>query len=296
VARILISTPVLDGCLDPLGEHVLIRGEPGADADAEALLCGPTHGVDAETQARTPRLRVIAVAGAGSDAVDHAAAEARGISVLTAGEGLVETTADLAFGLIIAASRLMGEAQARLRAGTWEGWRFVEPDLGRDVHGATLGLVGFGAIGRAVARRAAAFDMQVVHHTRHPTKKPGWIEDLDELLAASDIVSVHVPLQASTRRLIDARRIGLLKPTAVLVNTARGAVVDERALADALHEGRLFAAGLDVYEDEPRPCARLLSAPRTILLPHIGSATMRAREAMLRGAAEKLSGFLSHDR
>jgi glyoxylate reductase len=134
--------------------------------------------------------------------------------------------------------------------------------------------------------------MTVLHHSRHPTGQSGWTEDLDALLAASDIVSIHVPLNDSTHRLIDRRRIGLLKPTAVLVNTARGAVLDEQALAEALHEGRLFAAGLDVYEDEPRPIAQLLSAPRAVLLPHIGSATLRTRQAMLRGAAEKLSALL----
>jgi glyoxylate reductase len=292
MARILLATPILNGCLDALAGHELIEGEPGSDSQAQALICAPTQRVDAAAQARMPHLRVIAVAGAGSDAVDHAAAEARGIPVLTAGEPLVETTADLAFGLIIAASRLMGDAEAKLRGGSWEGWRFVERDFGRDVHGATLGLVGFGSIGRAVARRAGGFEMTVLHHTRHPTNEPGWVEDLDELLAASDIVSLHVPLAESTRHLIDRRRIGLLKPSAVLVNTARGAVVDEEALADALHERRLFAAGIDVYEDEPRPSARLLSAPHAVLLPHIGSATLRTREAMLRRAAEKVGVVL----
>ncbi|HWX95497.1 MAG TPA: NAD(P)-dependent oxidoreductase [Solirubrobacteraceae bacterium] len=291
MARILIATPVLDGCLDPLAAHTLIEGEPGSDENAQALICGPMQRVDAAAQARMPHLRVIAVAGAGSDAVDHAAAASRGIPVLTSGEGLVETTADLAFGLIIAASRLMGDAAARLRGGSWRGWSFISEDFGRDVHGATLGLVGFGSIGRAVARRAGGFDMKVLHHTRHRTNEPGWIEDLDELLATSDILSIHVPLHASTRRLIDSRRIGLLRPTAVLVNTARGAVIDEDALAEALHEGRLFAAGVDVYEDEPSVSPRLLTAPRTVLLPHVGSATLRSREAMLRGAAEKVRRF-----
>jgi glyoxylate reductase len=134
--------------------------------------------------------------------------------------------------------------------------------------------------------------MTVLHHTRHPTNEPGWVEDLDELLAGSDIVSLHVPLDESTRRLIDRRRIGLLKPNAVLVNTARGAVVDEEALADALEADGLFAAGIDVYEDEPRPSERLLGAPRAVLLPHIGSATLRTREAMLRRAAEKVGAYL----
>ncbi|HEV7584732.1 MAG TPA: NAD(P)-dependent oxidoreductase [Solirubrobacteraceae bacterium] len=293
MARILIATPILDGCLDRLSQHALVEGEPGSDPDADALICAPMQRVDEAGLARMPRLRLVSVAGAGSDAVDHAAAASRGVEVLTCGEALVETTADLAFGLVIAASRLMHDAETRVRSGSWEGWGFLSGDLGRDVHGATLGLVGFGSIGRAVARRAAAFEVDVLHHTRHPTGVRGWVEGLDELLAASDILSIHVPLDESTHHLIDGRRIGLLRPTAVLVNTARGAVVDEEALAEALHAGRLFAAGLDVYADEPSVSSRLLSAPRTVLLPHIGSATLRTREAMLRCAAEKVRRFFN---
>jgi len=291
MARILISTPAIEGCLDALAGHELSEGSPGSDEAAEALICDPTQPVGSEELQRMVRLRLIAVAGAGCDRVDLAAAARRGIPVLTAGEGLVESTADLAFGLIIAASRLMSEAEARLRAGRWEGWRFLE-DFGRDVHGARLGLVGLGAIGRAVATRAAGFSMRISHHTRHPTGVPGWIADLDELLRESDIVSVHVPLSDSTRHLIDARRIALLAPSAVLVNTARGAVVEEQALAEALESGALLGAGLDVYEGEPAICPRLLSAPRTVLMPHIGSATLHARRAMLRGAAEKVASAL----
>jgi lactate dehydrogenase-like 2-hydroxyacid dehydrogenase len=292
MARILVSVPVIDGCLDDLAGHELVEGPPGSDHDAQALISDPMQTVDAAAQERMPGLRVIGVAGAGSDRVDHDAARARGVAVLTAGEGLVETTADLAFGLIIAAARLMHDGESRLRSGAWQGWTFVE-DFGRDVHGARLGLVGYGSIARAVAARAAGFEMDVSHHTRHATGEPGWVEDLDRLLAASDIVSVHVPLSRSTRGLIDGRRIALLKPTAVLVNTARGAVVDEQALAAALEEGRLFAAGLDVYENEPAPSPRLLAAPRTVLLPHVGSATLRTRRAMLAGIASKLAAFLA---
>jgi glyoxylate reductase len=292
VARILIATPMLEGCLDALAEHELVPGQPGSDALAEALVCDPTQAVDAATQARMPRLRVIGVAGAGSDAVDAAAADARGVALLTAGAALVETTADLAFGLIIAACRLMHDAEHTLRSGSWRGWSFLG-ELGRDVHGASLGLVGYGAIARAVARRAAAFEMRVRHHSRHPTGEPGYVAELDELLATSEILSVHVPLSESTRGLLDRRRIALLPPDAVLVNTSRGAVVDEDALAEALERGRLFAAGLDVYAQEPRVAARLLAAPRTVLLPHIGSATLGTRRAMLRSITEQLAAFLA---
>jgi glyoxylate reductase len=292
MARVLLSTPILRDCLDPLAAHTLVKGSPGSDPDAEALICDPTQSVDSAVQRRMPALRVIAVAGAGTDAIDREAAAERGVEVLAAGEALTETTADLAFGLIISASRLMHEAETALRAGRWGGWRFLE-EFGQDVNGATLGLVGFGSIAGAVARRAGGFGMSILHHTRHPTGLPGWVAELDELLQASDIVSVHVPLTAETHRLIDERRIRLLKPTAVLVNTSRGPVIDEDALADALTAGRLFAAGLDVYEREPRISPRLLAAPRAVLLPHVGSATLRTREAMLRGAAVKVQAFLS---
>ena len=291
MARVLLSIPALDGCLAALTAHEVIEGPPGSDSAAEGLLCSPVIPVGAEAIAAMPELRAIAVAGAGTDAIDLDAARTRGVAVLTAGEALVETTADLAFALVLAATRMTGRAEADLRAGRWQGWGFMET-FGRDVSGATLGLVGYGAIGRAVARRAAGFAMDVLHHTRTPSAEPGWREDLDSLLSDSDIVSLHVPLSDSTRGLIDARRIDLIGPSGVLVNTARGAVVDEVALASALEEGRLMAAGLDVYAHEPRVAPELLAAPRAVLLPHIGSATERTRRAMAALAAERLAAFL----
>jgi glyoxylate reductase len=291
VARVLISTPLLDGCLDPLAGHELVAGAPGSEPRADALLCAPTQPVTAEAIAAMAALRAIAVAGAGTDAIDLAAARARGVPVLTAGEPLVETTADLAFGLIIAACRQFGEAEAQLRAGDWSGWGF-DGWRGRDVHGARVGLVGYGAIGRAVARRATGFAIEVRHHTRHDTGVAGWVAELDDLLAWSEIVSLHVPLTDTTRGLIDRRRIDLIGADGVLVNTARGAVVDEPALAQALVEGRLLAAGLDVYSREPGVPPALLEAPRAVLLPHIGSATETTRRAMLRTAVEKLAAAL----
>jgi glyoxylate reductase len=294
MARVLVSIPPLDGCLDALAGHELIEGAPGSDPAAEALLCPPVMPVDRRAIVAMPALRAIALAGAGTDAVDLGAARERGIAVLTAGEALVETTADLAFALILSASRLTGEAEQALRGGSWHGWGFAHT-FGRDVSGATLGLVGYGAIGRAVARRAHGFGTSVLHHTRTDTGEPGWRPELDSLLAESDIVSLHVPLSDSTRGLIDARRIELIGAAGVLVNTARGAVVDELALAAALREGRLLGAGLDVYVHEPEVAPELLAAPRAVLLPHIGSATATTRRAMLRLAAERLAALLADE-
>jgi glyoxylate reductase len=164
------------------------------------------------------------------------------------------------------------------------------------VHGAVLGVVGFGRIGQAVARRAAGFGMEVLHHTRRDTGKVDWRGDLDRLLAESDIVTLHVPLTDETRHLIDARRLALMKRDAVLVNTSRGPVVDEEALAAALEEDTIFAAGLDVYEREPEVHPRLLAAPRTVLLPHIGSASLATRTRMAQVAAENVVAVLSGER
>jgi lactate dehydrogenase-like 2-hydroxyacid dehydrogenase len=196
---------------------------------------------------------------------------------------LDEATADVTFALILAAARRTTDAEASLRSGQWTGWQ-IDGYLGVDVHAATLALIGYGRIGKAVARRAAGFGMEVLHHTRTDTGEPGWSPDLDDLLARADIVSLHCPLTPATRHLLDRRRLALLKPTAVVVNTARGPVLDEDALADALESGSIFAAGLDVYDGEPAVSPRLLAAPHLTLLPHIGSATGATRLAMVRHA------------
>jgi glyoxylate reductase len=181
-----------------------------------------------------------------------------------------------------------------MRAG-WEGWG-INQYLGRDVHGAVLGLVGYGRIGAAVARRAGGFGMTVLHHTRRDTQVPGYTASLDTLLAEADIVSLHVPLNDATRHLIGRRELALMGRDAVLVNTARGPVVDEEALADALHDGTIFAAGLDVYEREPEVHPRLLNAPRTVLLPHIGSATQATRAKMAQMACDAVCTVLDGSR
>jgi len=283
--------------LDLLADHEVI-GPKADDApythdelvvfagECDAIVSLLTDRIDAdvlEAGARGGRLRIVANVAVGYDNIDVAAAAAHGIVVCNTPGVLDETTADTAFLLILAASRLASTAEADLRTGRWKGWGITQY-LGRDVHGAILGLVGYGRIGQAVAERAKGFGMRVVHHARRPTGAPDYMGDLDELLACADIVSLHTPGGPDTRHLIDARRLALMKPTAVLVNTARGTVVDEAALADALHDGRLFAAGLDVYEREPAIEPRLLSAPRTVLLPHVGSASEATRLNMARTA------------
>jgi len=303
MARILLTSRLPDDALDPIAGHELIMPIPGkslstgeiADSarDVEAIVCHLRDRISAAVFTSAPHLVVVATVSVGYDNVDVGAATRAGVAVCHTPGVLDDTTADLAFALILAASRLLSDSERDLRQGGWTD-RHLDGYLGRDVHGATLGLVGYGRIAQAVARRAEGFSMRVLHHARRPTGLPGLVVDLDDLLAMADVVSLHVPLTAETRHLIDARRLALMKPTAVLVNTARGPVVDEEALGAALESGRLFAAGIDVYENEPNVHPLLLAAPRTVLLPHVGSASFATRLAMARlattAAAEVLAG------
>jgi len=271
--------------LPPSPEELLER-VPGA----EGLLCLLTDRVDTPLLDACPELRAIANLAVGTDNIDLAEAERRGIAVGNTPGVLTETTADLAFALILACSRRLVEAAAAVRSGGWHTW---EPRgwLGHDVHGATLGIIGPGEIGGAVARRAAGFAMEVVLHGREP--RPGQV-DLDRLLAESDIVSLHCPLTSETRHLIDERALRAMKPTAILVNTARGEVVDPKALRRALEEGWIAGAGLDVTEPEPLPADHpLLDAPNLTVLPHVGSATHATREAMASIAVDNLLAALA---
>jgi glyoxylate reductase len=261
----------------PLSRDELAALAPELDAIV-CLLFDPIDEVVLEAGA-AGRLKAVGTVAVGFDNIDLAAAARVGVAVCNTPSVLDDATADLAFLLILAACRRSSAAEADLRNGQWEGGRF-DTYYGVDAHGATLGIVGYGRIGQAVARRAAGFGMEVIHHSRRDTGVPGWTGDLDELLARADIVSLHVPLTEDTRNLIDARRLALMKPSAVLVNTARGAVVDEPALAIALEEGAIFAAGIDVYQREPEVHPRLLAAPNAVLLPHIGSATWATRVRM----------------
>jgi len=310
VARVIVTRRLPEDGLDPLlaaGHEVITNDEDrtfdakalaAAARGADAIVCLLTDRIDAtvlEAGAAGGRLRVVANVAVGYDNVDVATASRLGIAVTNTPGVLTETTADTTWLLILAARRLASDAEADLRAGRWAGWGF-EDHLSLDVHGARLGLVGYGRIGRAVARRAAAFGMEVVHHTRHDTGEPGWTADLDDLVATCDVISLHVPLTDATHHLFDRERLARLRDSATLVNTTRGPVVDEEALADALHVGRLFSAGLDVYEREPAVHPRLLGAPRTVLLPHIGSATVGTRTAMARLAATNAAAVLAGER
>jgi glyoxylate reductase len=305
MGKILVTRHLPEGGLDPLRAHELLQREQdvpysrqellAAVADVDAIVCPLTDAIDAEVIAAAPKLRVVGNVAVGYDNVDVEAAASAGVAVCNTPGVLDETTADVAFGLVIAASRLFGEAERDLRAGRWQGWGITQY-LGNDVHGATLGVVGFGRIGRAMARRAAGFGMRVLHNARRDTGEPGYLASLDELLAEADAVSLHVPLSPSTRHLIGRRELALMRPTAVLVNTSRGPVVDEEALAEALESGRIFAAGLDVFEEEPRVHPRLLAAPRTVLLPHIGSGSRQTRTRMARLAAEGVRAVLAGER
>ncbi|MGB2756788.1 MAG: D-glycerate dehydrogenase [Acidimicrobiia bacterium] len=294
MARILITRELPPGALDVLDGHEIL-GPPASGSmthdeikavapSVEAIICLLNDRIDADIiEAASPasggRLKIIANAAVGYDNIDIEAAHRLGITATNTPGVLDETTADTTFLLMLAAARVASTAEADLRAGQWSGWG-INQYLGHDVHRATLGIVGYGRIGRAVARRATGFNMVVLHNSRTPTGEPGYVADLDELVTGSDIISLHVPATPETHHLIDARRIALMKATATIVNTSRGTVIDEAALAEALHNNLLFAAGLDVYEREPAVHPRLLSAPRTVLLPHIGSASAATRRAI----------------
>jgi glyoxylate reductase len=268
---------------------------------ADGVICLLTDRIDAALIAACPRLRVISNVAVGYDNVDIAAATARRISVGNTPGVLTETTADLAFALMLAAARRLGEAERFVRGGRWRTW---DPNqlLGRDVFGATLGIVGYGKIGQAVARRATGFAMSVLYTT---SSSPGyaWTDgqprpvSLDTLLRESDFVSLHVPLVESTRHLIGEPQLRAMKPTAFLINTARGGVVDQAALVRALHEGWIAGAGLDVAEVEPVPSGDpLLDAPNVVLLPHIGSASHATRERMASMAVDNCIAGLRGER
>ena len=293
--RVFVSRNLPGDALDRLREHADVDLWPGElpppyealrerVRDADGLICLLTDRIDAALLEAAPRLRVISNVAVGYDNIDLVAAAARGIPIGNTPGILTETTADLAFALLLAAARRIAEADRFVRDGRWQTW---DPSLllGRDLHDATLGIVGYGKIGQAVARRAQGFSMRVLYTARSDrvdaSRHPGEPVALDDLLRRSDFVSLHVPLAPQTRHMIGERELRAMKSTAILVNTARGAVVDQPALVRALNEGWIAGAGLDVMEEEPLPPSdALLSAPNVVLLPHIGSASHATRARM----------------
>jgi glyoxylate reductase len=261
--------------------------------DKEGLLCLLTDRIDASLMEAAPDLKVISQCAVGYDNIDVHAAARRGILVGNTPEVLTDATADFAFTLLMAAARRLGEAIDYVRAGKWETWGLTLL-LGQGVYGATLGVVGLGRIGRAVAKRARGFGMRVLYHDSD--QQPEVEAELgviyrpfDKLLAEADFISLHVNLTEETEGLIDARALGLMKPTAILINTSRGPVVDARALYQALTEGDIAYAALDVTDPEPLPAEHpLLSLPNLIVAPHIASATVHSRTQMARMAVRNL--------
>jgi glyoxylate reductase len=254
---------------------------------ADALLCTLTDPIDAAFLGACPHLRVISSCAVGTDNIDIVAARARGISVGNTPGVLTDATADLAFALLLAAARRLPQTSAAVLAGEWGPW---EPAsfLGHDVAGATLGIVGAGRIGSAVAKRARGFDLEILSATNHDGTP------LPDLLERSDFVSLHVPLTPQTHHLIDAPALARMKPTAILVNTARGPVVDTSALIHALHEHQIAGAALDVTDPEPLPADHpLLKAPNVLVTPHVGSATPRTRARMSELAVDNVLAGLA---
>ena len=262
-----------------------------AAGGAEGLLTLLTEKIDGEVMDRCPGLRVISQCAAGVDNIDLAEAGRRGIPVCNTPGVLTETCADFTWALMLALSRRLVEGDRMLRQGQFEGWGPLML-LGPDLHGATLGLLGMGEIARAVARRAQGFGMKVIYWSR--SERPGGRRclDLQELLSQADVVSVHLPLSAETRHLINHERLAQMKPGALFINTSRGPLVDEAALARALHSGALGGAALDVFEQEPTVHPDLLSAPNTLLTPHIASASLATRERMALTAVDNLVDVL----
>ena len=305
--KVLVTREIPEAGLRPLEDYdltVLSEAPPARDELLEAargasgVLSNVTEKMDAEfMDAAGEGLKVIANMAVGYDNIDVGAAKERGIAVTNTPGVLDETTADTAFMLLLAAARRLGESERTLRAGNWEWWG---PKLfvGVDVWGKKLGIVGMGRIGQAVARRGKGFGMEILYHNRSRKEDAekeldARYADLDELLETADFVSIHTPLSDETRHLIGPGELEKMKPTAVLVNTSRGPVVDEGALADALADGRIFAAGLDVYEEEPKVHPKLLDLENAVLAPHIGSGSQETRDGMAVLAAENVAAVLS---
>ena len=310
--NILITQALPEAALTPLRTRYTVAiGSPSAPMSKELLMerIGDIDGliptisdtIDASLLEKAERLRIIANYGVGYNHIDVEAATRRGILVTNTPDVLTDATAELAFALILATARRIVEGDRRMRSGQFRYWAPLD-FLGTEVSGKTLGIVGYGRIGRAVARRGRAFDMRLLCTNRSPIDPKIAQEDavtqvdIDTLLATSDVVSLHVPLTSETAHTIGRPQLDRMKPTAILINTSRGPVVDEHALVDALKNGTIAAAGLDVYENEPLMAPGLSELPNVVLLPHVGSATIETRirmaELAVRNLIEGLEGRL----
>lgn len=307
-ARVLITKRVYPEAVALLQEKFEVDYE-GTDAGlatpqlierargCQAVVSQLTDKLPAEVTARLEGVKIIANVAVGYDNIDVPAATARGILVTNTPGVLTETTADFAFSLLMSAARRIPEAHAFVHSGEWKTW-LIDLLAGQDIFGATLGIFGMGRIGMAVARRAHGFGMRILYCDAQAAPAAVQAElglervSKVELLALADFVSLHVPLTPETRHFIGAPELALMKPTAVLINTARGPVVDEAALADALERRQIWAAGLDVFEQEPAVCAKLLTLQNVVLAPHIASASVATRRRMSMMAAENAAAAL----
>jgi glyoxylate reductase len=307
--RVFVSRVIPDAGLELLEAHTEVDVWPDDRAptreelirgcqDADALVCLLTEKVDAQVLEAAPRLRIVANVAVGYDNLDVPAGTHAGVVMTNTPGVLDDTTADLAFSLLLCTARRLAEGDRLMRTGTWDGWGIMQM-LGHDVHHATLGIVGFGRIGRGVARRALGFDMTVLYSDEYPA--PPEVEKelrvtrvpFEELLTRSDFITLHTPLLPSTRHLINKDSLQKMKPTACLINTSRGPVIDEAALVEALRDGTIAGAGLDVYENEPKLAPGLARLENVVLLPNIGSASYATRGKMAAMAARNVIAFFA---
>jgi len=307
--KILVTREVFDETLAYLAEHCEVESnqadQPFDTAtlaqrlhDKDGVVCCLTDRIDDALLAKSPRLKVVANIAVGYNNIDVPASTARGVMVTNTPGVLDDSTADLAFTLILATARRLTEAEAYVRAGKWQGWHLKQM-LGVDVHHATLGIIGMGRIGQQIARRASGFKMRVLYHNRNrwPADVEKWLNaeyvGKDQLLAQSDFVVLQIPYSPATHHYIGAAELKQMKPTAILINSTRGGVVDDAALVDALKNGTIRAAGLDVFENEPKLHPGFLELKNVVLAPHVGSSTEATRRAMAMTAAKNAVAALT---
>jgi gluconate 2-dehydrogenase len=307
--KVLVTREVFDDVLNYLKQHFEVTdNQADAPMDAETLaanLADKTGAmttlvdrVDAQLLSRCPKLKAVCNIAVGFNNIDLGACSAAGVMATNTPGVLDDSTADFTWALILSTARRVVESDAHLRAGQWKGW-YLKQFLGVDVHHATLGILGFGRIGRRVARRALGFDMTVLYHDAQKADADteracnAAYVSMDELLSRADILSIHVPYAPATHHLVGARELGLMKPGAILIHAARGGVVDDAALVEALKSGRLAGAGLDVFENEPSLNPAFLTLKNVVLTPHIASSSAATRYAMAMLAAQNLVAALT---